>query len=98
MTLDWRTDCPDWERRLVAGESIIPPPIFKDQADQALAIFKQLRVVDLPKTVWDASLGDAGEYRSPNFGECSEQWVFDFVSAIFGAYDAETGKQLIREF
>lgn len=80
----WTTACPDWERRLVAGESIIPPPIYPDQAEQALAIFKQLRVVDLP--------------GKPTFGECSEQWVFDFVAAIFGAYDAETGKQLIREF
>lgn len=80
----WTTAVPDWERRLVAGESIIPPPIFKDQAEQALAIFKELRVVDLP--------------GKPTFGECSEQWVFDFVAAIFGAYDAETGKQLIREF
>ena len=80
----WSTACPDWERRLLAGESIIPPPIYPDQAEQALAIFKQLRVVDLP--------------GKPTFGECSEQWVFDFVAAIFGAYDAETGRQLIREF
>lgn len=80
----WTTACPDWERRLVAGESIIPPPIYPEQAEQALAIFKQLRVVDLP--------------GKPTFGECSEQWVFDFVAAIFGAYEAETGKQLIREF
>lgn len=84
MSTVWTTACPDWERRLIARESIIPPPIFPTQAEQALAIFKQLRVVDLP--------------GKPTFGECSEQWVFDFVAAIFGAYDAETGKQLIREF
>jgi phage terminase large subunit-like protein len=92
---EWATSCVDWERRLIACESIIPPPIYKEQAEQALAIFKELRVVDLPKTVWDEALG---EYRSPNFGECSEQWVFDFVAAIFGGYNAETGKQLIREY
>lgn len=66
------------------GRSIIPPPIYPDQSEQALAIFKELRVTDLP--------------GKPTFGECSEQWVFDFVAVIFGAYDAETGKQLIREF
>jgi phage terminase large subunit-like protein len=93
--MEWTTACPDWESRLIEGRSIIPPPIFPEQAEQALAIFKQLRVVDLPKTVWDEALGG---YRSPNFGECAEQWVFDFVAAIFGAYDAETGNQLIREF
>lgn len=82
--MEWQTSCLDWEQRLIDGRSIIPPPIFPDQAEQALAIFKELRVVDLP--------------GKPTFGECSEQWVFDFVSAIFGAYDAETGKQLIREY
>ena len=96
--MEWTTACPDWERRLVERKSIIPPPIYADQAQAALAIFKQLQVVDLPKTVWDPTIGDGGEYRSPNFGECGEQWVFDFVAVIFGAYDAETGKQLIREF
>ncbi|NDZ12053.1 terminase [Variovorax sp. WS11] len=82
--MEWTTACVDWERRLIEGRSIIPAPIFPDQAEQALAIFKQLRVTDLP--------------GKPTFGECSEQWVFDFVGAIFGAYDAEAGKQLIREF
>jgi phage terminase large subunit-like protein len=82
--MEWKTSCVDWEKRLINHESIIPPPIFLDQAEQALAIFKELKVVDLP--------------GKPTFGECSEQWVFDFVSAIFGAYDAETGKQLIREY
>lgn len=95
---EWSTACPDWADRLRRRESIIPPPIYLDQAEQALAIFKQLKVVDLPKTIFDESLGESGEYRCPNFGECSAQWVFDFVSAIFGAYDAETGNQLIREF
>ena len=80
----WTTACHDWEARIVRGDTIIPPPIFPEQAAEALAIFKSLRVIDLP--------------GKPTFGECSEQWVFDFVAAIFGAYDADTGNQLIREF
>lgn len=82
--MDWTTACPDWEELLISGRSIIPPPIFRDQAEQAVAIFKELRVVDLP--------------GKPTFGECCDQWVFQFVAAIFGAYDAQTGNQLIREF
>lgn len=78
------TACTDWVDRLLARQSIIPAPIYPSEADKALAIFKQLRVVDLP--------------GKPTFGECSDDWVFDFVRAIFGAYDSETGKQLIREF
>jgi phage terminase large subunit-like protein len=81
---EWSTACPDWQDRLTAGRSIIPAPIYPDEAARALAIFKELRVVDLP--------------GKPTFGECSAPWVFDFVAAIFGAYDAETGRQLVREF
>lgn len=80
----WSTACPDWQDRLKCGRSIIPPPIYPAEAARALEIFKALRVVDLP--------------GKPTFGECSGQWVFDFVAAVFGAYDSETGKQLIREF
>jgi len=80
----WSTACPDWAERLVGRRSIIPPPIFADRAEQALAIFRQLRVVDLP--------------GRPTFGDCSDPWVLDFVAAIFGANDPDTGAQLIREF
>ena len=80
----WTTAIPDWEKRLVAREPIIPRPIFPAEAAEAVRIFKELRVPDLPD--------------KPRMGDCCEPWVFDFVACIFGAYDAETGKQLIREF
>jgi len=83
LTPVYSTACPDWAARLRAGESIIPQPIFPERAEEALRVFKQLRIVDAP--------------GSPTFGEACEQWVFDFVAAIFGAYDAETGRRLIRE-
>lgn len=77
------TACPDWAARLRAGGSIISAPIFPDRAHEALTVFKQLRIVDAP--------------GSPTFGESCQPWVFDFVAAIFGAYDAEAGRRLIRE-
>lgn len=82
--MQWETACLDWVPRLLGRQSIIPAPIFPDQAERALGIFKSLKVVDLP--------------GKPTFGECSEQWVFDFVAAIFGGYDEATGNQLIREY
>jgi phage terminase large subunit-like protein len=81
---EWTTACPDWATRLRAGETIIPPPIFPEQAEQALAIFKELKIVDAP--------------GSPTFGESCAEWVFDLVRCIFGAYDAESGRRLIVEF
>lgn len=90
----WTTACPDWAERLRTRKSIIPPPIYPDQAEYALGIFKQLKVVDLAQ-VYDEAIGT---YRHQTFGECSEEWVFDFVRAIFGGYDVETGKQRIREY
>lgn len=82
--MEWSTACPDWEQRLIDHESIIPPPIFVEEAERALQIFKELRVPDLP--------------GKPRMADCCDEWVLDYVRCIFGAYDAETGKQMIREF
>lgn len=81
---EWSTSCPDWAARLRAGESIIPPPIFPEQAEHALAVFKELKIVDAP--------------GSPTFGESCAEWVFALVRSIFGAYDADSGRRLITEW
>lgn len=81
---EWSTSCRDWAARLRSGRSIIPPPIFQEQADQALAIFKELKIIDAP--------------GSPTFGEACAPWVFALVASIFGAYDAESGRRLITEW
>ncbi len=81
---EWSTACPDWGQRLKEGRSIIPPPIFPEQAEQALRIFRELRIVDAP--------------GSPTFGESCGPWVFDLVASIFGAYDADSGRRLITEW
>ena len=66
------------------GRSIIPPPIFPEQAEAALHVFKQLKIVDAP--------------GSPTFGEACAEWVFDLVASIFGAYDPDSGRRLITEW
>ncbi|WCK24145.1 terminase large subunit [Agrobacterium pusense] len=81
----WTTALPDWESRIVEGGSLIPcEPLFPDEAKDALDVFKALRIVDAP--------------GRPTFGEAGDQWIFDFVAAIFGAYDADRGERLINQF
>ena len=81
----WTTACRDWEQRVIERQSLVPfPPLFPEAAAQAMAVFKALRLVDVT--------------GSPTMGEASRQWVLDFVQAIFGAYDQESGRRLIQEF
>lgn len=49
-----------------------------------MQVFKALRIVDAP--------------GSPTFGDACEQWVFDIVASVFGAYDAKSGRRLITEW
>jgi phage terminase large subunit-like protein len=81
---EWTTACPDWAERLRDGRSIIPRPIFPDEAEAGLAVMRELKIVDAP--------------GSPTIGEACEPWVFDLAASIFGAYDADTGRRLITEW
>lgn len=75
----------DWERRIVAGESLITfPPLFPAEAERGLSVFKELHLKDVP--------------GCPTYGQVGRQWQFDLVSHIFGSCDPESGRRLIREF
>lgn len=81
----WTTACPDWQERIVDGRPLIPfEPLFPVEAKAALDIFKDLKIIDAP--------------GRPTMGQVCKPWVFEFVAAIFGAYDADSGRRLIRYF
>lgn len=81
----WTTSNPDWERKIVNQESLLPcGPLFPEEADAALSVMKELRIVDVP--------------NSPRIGECTAPWILDFASVFFGSLDPDSGKRLIQDF
>ena len=44
--MTYTTSMPDWEKRITRRQSIIQKPLFPDTAEQALKIFKNLRIPD----------------------------------------------------
>ena len=82
--MEWTTACPDWSERIKAGRSIIPAPLFPEEAERGLAILRELKLVDVP--------------GSPTIGECCAPWVFELAASVFGAYDPETGRRMITEW
>jgi len=85
MPPEYTTACPDWEKRIIAGKSIIPlPPLFPDESELGISVLKELILMDV--------LGH------PTMGEAARPWLMEFASAIFGSYDYESGRRLISEF
>jgi len=83
--IEWKTSCEDWERRIIAGESLITSsPLFPISAEAGLSVFKSLHLKDV--------------MGCPTYGEVGRKWQFDFVSSIFGSYDPVNKRRLIREF
>ncbi|MGE6479945.1 terminase large subunit [Psychrobacter namhaensis] len=85
MITNWTTALPDWEHRIVAGESLMPcKPLNQDVAAIALRIFDSLILVDM--------------IGSPAAGDVTREWAREFIAAIFGAYDTASQTRLITEF
>lgn len=82
---EWTTALPDWESRIAARQALLPcPPLFRGEADAAMDVFRSLRIVDAPD--------------SPTIGESCLPWIMGFAEVVFGAYDHDTGRRLIRNF
>lgn len=85
MIKPWSTALPDWEQRIVNGDSLMPcKPLNQAVADIALKIFDSLILVDI--------------IGSPTAGEVTREWAREFIAAIFGAYDTQSQERLITEF
>jgi phage terminase large subunit-like protein len=81
----WSTACPDWRERIIAGKSLLPcPPLFPEEAEAALEVFRDLPIVDV--------------MGKPTFGDIGRAWTFDLPSAVFGAYNPDTGRREINQF
>jgi len=80
----WDTSCPDWEDRILIGQSLVPDlPLYEGQAAKALRCFKRLRLPDVIGT--------------PTMGEACGPWFFPIVEALFGSYDWDTNTRFIKE-
>ena len=79
----WDLSCPDWERRLRGGRSLVPELPFLDvvAADRALEVFKALRLHDVP--------------GNPAQGDAGSEWFWPIVRAIAGS--VVDGERMIRE-
>ena len=80
----WDLSCPDWEERMRDGRPLVPDlPLNQVEAQRAVAVFKKLRLADVPGT--------------PTLAEAGAEWIFAIVAAIFGSYDAAAQERHIRE-
>ncbi len=84
-TPNWSTSMPDWEARILNGRSLVPDlPLYRDEAERGLRVFKRLRVPDLIGT--------------PTLAEACGPWFLEIAAALFGAYDPATHIRRIQEF
>jgi phage terminase large subunit-like protein len=83
--IEWITACPDWEARLLAGESLVPQlPLFEAEAARGLRIFKRLRIPDV--------------YGTPSMADACGPWFFPIVETLFGCYDVDLHRRMLQEF
>ena len=82
--MSWDLSCPAWEQRLAAGLPLVPDlPLWTPEGERAVAVFKRLRLADVPGT--------------PTMAEAGSEWFFSIVRALFGSLDPATRERMIRE-
>jgi phage terminase large subunit-like protein len=82
--MSWLTACPDWEDRIKTGKTLVPElPLFKGEAERAVAIFNRIRLPDVPD--------------QPTMLDAAGKWQQDLVAALFGSYDPVANVRHIRE-
>lgn len=82
--MEYTTACPDWERRIVARESLIPcVPLFPEAAAEAWDMVGGFKLVDVT--------------GQPLVRDASMPWSRHLVEVIFGSENPETGRRLINE-
>lgn len=81
----WNLALPDWERRLMNRESLIPPglPLNLDAGDRGVRGFNKLRLADVPGT--------------PTLEEAGADWFRDIVRVAFGCLNEAENARAIRE-
>lgn len=94
--IEWTTACPDWEARIKSGRSLMPcGPIFPDQAEAGLQVFRSLYAVGVPNP--DGGVDGLGRQVPPRYEQVARPWIMEIAETIHGAYNVETGERLIRE-
>lgn len=80
----WDLSCPDWEKRLLRGESLMPDlPLFEEESSRALLAFNKMRIPD--------ALGQ------PLFSSAVDPWFKEIVEALFGSFNRALNMRMINE-
>ncbi len=76
--------CPDWAEKLAAGSTPIADlPLDMDAAEEAVAIYNNLHLPDVPGT--------------PALEEAGGEWMRDIIRAVFGSTEASTNIRMVGE-
>lgn len=70
-------------------------PIFPDQAEAGLEVFRSLFAVGVAHP--DGVVDESGRPVPPRYEQIARPWIMEIAETIHGAYNEETGERLIRE-
>jgi phage terminase large subunit-like protein len=85
MMADFDFSRPDWRQRIREGSSLMPDrlPSYGDARNQAIRAFNKLRLPDV--------------VGMPTMRDAAGDWFRDFVGALFGSLNPDSGEREIRE-